>query len=344
MTALPQLVLHIGAGKAGSTSIQFALKRNAQALAAHDTAYVGLMLERVPGATAHDWCVEGQPSRYFRQPPQERPRVEGEAFETIHAELQRLGALGFTQVVWSNEAFLPFHNRIVRVIRRLAEAGVPVRIVCYLRRHDRWARSAYVQFGLKGKMHPGPIRGFRDWVAANPVAFADQVETWQRSFPGLVELYNFDALDDAVPHFCGLIGVEGIPSMRANEAPTNPMLAAYVVHNSEYDAPAPPEIMAVLTAPMRLQTERQSKVPPLEDLLPTTEDLVALQAECAPDLARLNALLAEQGQPPLVFDAPKPFARSTTGWEMDRLMLQMILALQRQVNDLRAEIAALRGG
>ncbi|QYK40372.1 MAG: hypothetical protein KF887_13185 [Paracoccaceae bacterium] len=343
MTRPPQLILHIGAGKAGSTAIQFALKRNPQVLAGQNAAYVGLMLEHVPGATQHDWCVEGQPNRFFRQPPRERARVDEEVYRVIRDGLDRFAAAGVDRVVWSNEAFLPNSERIIAIIQRLARDGVPLRIVCYVRRHDKWARSAYVQFGLKGKMYPGPIRSFAEWVESHPVAFADQVDTWRSAFPGVVELYNVDAVDDAVSHFCGIADLSGIPSMRANEAPSNPLLAAYVVHNSQIDQPAPPELMATLIAPMRISGPRQSTVAPLEALLPTTADLLALQETCRADFDRLNALLAEQGQPPLTFDTPDEQRRSVTPWEMDRLLLQMVLSLQKQVNELKAELEAKRG-
>lgn len=340
MTILPQLILHIGAGKTGSTSIQFALKRNGPLLAEQNAAYVGLMLEQVPGATRYDWCVEGQPHRFFEQPPQNRARVDDEVFQTIRDELERFGHEGVSRVVWSNEAFLPSSARIIRIAQRLVGAGLRLRIVCYLRRHDEWARSAYVQFALKGKHYPGPVRTFREWISTHPVAFAEQIETWRTAFPGMVELYNVDATDDAVAHFCAVCGIYGMPTLRANVAPSNASLAAYLVHNAQYDQPVMPDVFASLIAPMKISGPHETTVAPLEDLLPTTEDLVSLQDECRGDFDRLNHLLAEQGQDTLVFDAPKDLNRSATTWEMQRYMLQMIIALQKQVSSLQKQLGA----
>lgn len=343
MDNLPQLILHIGAGKAGSTAIQFALKRNMDLLLGQKAGYVGLMLEQVPGATAHDWCVEGEPQRFFNQPPADRRRVDDQVHSVIWRELRRLGALGVDRVIWSNEAFLSQSARIIEIVRRLAADGVDLRIICYLRRHDEWARSAYVQFGLKGKHYHGPIQSFRDWITKNPVKFAPDVETWRRAFPGWVELYNYDVIKDAVAHFATISAIEGLPSLRANESPSEAILAAHVVNNDQFEDPVMPEATARLLSQMRINAQRESRVPALDVLMPTSEDLVGVQGMCDLDLNHLNILLAAQGQPPLVFDAPADRRRGPTTWELDRLMLQMILSLQRQVGDLRAEIAALKG-
>ena len=344
MTTLPELILHIGAGKAGSTAIQFALKRNGEVLAGQNAAYLGLMLEQVPGAQSHDWCVDGQPKWYFRQPPRERARVDGEVYAVIRAELDRLAADGVDRAIWSNEAFLPSHERIIRIAQRLERDSVRLRIICYLRRHDTWARSFYVQFGLKGKYYNGPVRTFEEWTAAHPVAFADHVEAWQKAFPGRVELFNVDAVGDAVTHFATITAIEGLPSLRANESPSNALLTAFVVHNNQYKEEVSPDIMATLIAPMKILDPRASRLPALEDLLPTTEDLLRLQVTCREDFDRLNAMLAGQGQPALVFDIPEAQSRSTSQWDMNRMMLQMILSLQRQVGELKSEIAAIRNG
>ncbi|MEP5625277.1 MAG: hypothetical protein ABJP82_22120, partial [Hyphomicrobiales bacterium] len=67
MQTTPTLVLHIGAGKTGSTSIQFTLRQAAEKLAKQHTFYAGLMLEKLPVATQYSWCVEGAPHRYFQE-------------------------------------------------------------------------------------------------------------------------------------------------------------------------------------------------------------------------------------------------------------------------------------
>ena len=69
MADLPELIVHIGAGKAGSTSLQFTLRRNAEALSAAGLSYMGLALEEIPGAERHGWCERDRPQLFFSSGP-----------------------------------------------------------------------------------------------------------------------------------------------------------------------------------------------------------------------------------------------------------------------------------
>ena len=344
MSLYPELVFHIGAGKTGSTSIQFALLRNEEVLAAHRTSYFGLMLEKIPGALAYDWCQEGTPVNFFRTPPPDRARVAQEVKSVVLARLQDLRARGFTRAIWSNEAFLSRSDRILAIVRSLSEAGVPIRLIAYVRRHDKWARSAYVQFGLKGKSYPGPLRPFKTWVKDWSNGFASDLQTWDQAFPGKLEIYNFDMAPDVVSHFCGLLNLTGVESLRANESPSNALLAAWSVFNDQHAKPVMPEAFNRVAAALQVQGPRESTVPPLDRLLPGTDELLALQSEVRPDFDRINAMLVARHQPPLAFDRPDDKRREAEPWEIDRLMFQMIFALQKQVVELQDEVKKLGGG
>lgn len=65
MTPYPELILHIGAGKTGSTSVQFTLQRSREQLAAQGLGYLGLMLEEAEAARDMDWSVRGAPQAFF---------------------------------------------------------------------------------------------------------------------------------------------------------------------------------------------------------------------------------------------------------------------------------------
>lgn len=342
MPHYPELIIHIGAGKTGSTSIQFALRRNKQVLAEQKAAYLGLILELVPGALAHDWCQEGTPVNFFRTPPKDRARVAAEVKSVIIAELNRLAAEGVTRVIWSNEAFLSRHDRLVDIVRSLQAEGVPIRLICYVRRHDKWARSAYAQFGLKGKTYPGPLRDFKEWAKEWTKGFAPDIQIWSDAFPGLLELYNFDAMNDVVTHFCDLTNITGIDTLRANETPSNALLAAWAVFNSQFPKPVSPDAFTRLAAPLNVLGPKASTVAPLDKLLPTAADLVAMQEVYRDDFSRINQVLTSQGQPPLVFDQPDEKRRDVPAWELDRMLFQMAFSLQQQVLDLQEELRQLK--
>lgn len=336
MSSLPTLVLHIGAGKTGSTSIQFTLRRIPEVLAAQATAYAGLMLEKVPGATRHAWCVEGAPQRYFRA--QDRAGTNEEVYQTILAELKRQGELGARQVIWSNEAFLTRHDRILGVIEQLARDGVPIRLICYVRRHDKWARSAYVQFGIKFKTYTGPLRNFKEWTDHQNIAFAKDLEIWRTAFPDQLELYNFDEIKDVASHFMDLVDLQDIEVVRANDSPSNALLAAWSVFNGRQQETTLPNAFTRLAAPLKVLQPKGKPVPPLDELLPDANDLLAIQETYKADLEAVNAILEAQGQPPMVYGAVDEKRRDVSGWEIDRMLFQMVFSLQRQVLELQEKL------
>jgi len=337
-----ELIVHIGAGKTGSTSIQFSLRDAGPALVRQGVFYLGLMLERVPAAREHDWCVQGQPQRFFQS--RDPGTTDDEVFAVLKAELKRLEARGVTRAIWSNEAFLVQNRRILPILKRLAGEGVPVRVICYVRRHDKRARSAYVEFGLKSKRHEGDLRPFRDWVESHSIAYADNLAAWEAAFPGRVEVFNFDAIRDVSAHFCDLVGVSGVETSRANESPSVPHLAAWAVYNGSKAKPTWANDFRRVAQPLKLNGEGHRPVPPLEDLMPDAADIAAVQRTFAGDLAAVNAILRAQGQPEMAFGPVDLPSYEVTPWEMDRMLLQMVYALQEQVLRLQRKLEVLSPG
>lgn len=342
MSKFPTLIVHIGAGKTGSTSIQFTLRAARAQLSATQLAYLGLTLEHVPGAQqAHSWCVDSHPQALFQCQEKDRHATDTAVVETVLAELARLGSAGVTRAVWSNEAFMVRHARILPILVRLSEAGVRIQPIVYVRRHDDWARSGYVQFGIKFKNYEGPLRDFDDWLDGQDISYAPHLAAWRAAFDTL-EVYNFDAIADVTQHFLDRIGAPKLTPVRANDKPANALLAAWSVFNGRQSKRMMPAAFQRIAARLRILNDRGADVPPLDQLLPDTGQLEAVQQRFAEDLAEVNALLAQQGQPPMAYDAPRAADAHVARWEMERMMLTMIFSLQRQVITLEEELAALK--
>lgn len=340
MSSLPELLIHIGAGKTGSTSIQFTLKNAREALLAQNTAYAGLVLEYVQGARKYDWCTEGAPQKFFKS--EDNKRTKDEMYTVLRDALDRYAARGVRKVIWSNEAFLTRRDHVFDVVGRLAQDGVPIRLIAYVRRHDKWARSGYVQFGIKYKTYPGPLRNFAEWANAQDIGYHHSLEAWRKAFPGKLEIYNFDTAGDVVTHFLGKAGLEGIDVVRANDSPSNALLAVWAAFNNRSETPILPSAFMRLAKPLKILTSRYTLSPPIEELLPSAAQLVAVQDRYRMDLERVNRLLAENGEPPMVFDAPDEKNRTASTWEIDHMLLQMVFSLQKQVSDLQEEVETLK--
>lgn len=327
---VPELVVHIGAGKTGSTAIQFSLRdAGTDVLAAQGTAYAGLMLENIPGARSHDWCEPGAPQKFFQA--REAERTDDEVYQVLSAEMKRLHARGLRQLIWSNEAFLVQHKRIIPILQRLARDGVAIRIIAYVRRHDSRARSAYVEFGLKSKRYKGDLKTFGEWADSSTVTYGENLGVWQAAFADALRLFNFDAVGDVGAHFCEQAGLKGIATVRANESPSNALLAAWSVFNGDNPDPTWANDFRRLARPLKLTREDTRPVPPLDELMPDADDLEAV-----------NAILSRQGQPLMEFGEPRARDESVSAWEMDRMLLRMVFSLQRQVLQLKREIREMK--
>lgn len=336
---MPELIVHIGAGKTGSTSIQFSLRDATEALSRQKVAYLGLMLEQLPAAQQHAWCVQGQPQRFFQSRTPEQ--TDEELYQVLRRELARLDEQGITRAVWSNEAFMVQSRRVLKILTRLASDGITVRPMCYVRRHDKRARSAYVEFGLKSKRYPGPLRPFHEWADHHPLEYGENLVPWQAAFPQTLEVYNFDAVGDVAAHFSGVIGVEGVTPVHANESPSKALLAAWTVFNDSKQNPNWAGDFRRLTRPMRIHDASIRPVPPLSALMPTSDDLVDIQDRFQGDMDQINGILTEQGQPPLSFGKIEADTSDVTPWEMDQMLVRMVLSLQEQVQRLQQQVETL---
>ncbi|WP_238368368.1 hypothetical protein [Mesobacterium pallidum] len=340
MTEFPELILHIGTTKTGSTAIQVALRKSSDSLAKDAAAFLGISLENVQEARAYPWCQPGDAGRLLAGDFAKR---EEQVAAVVLAALTRLRQQGVQTAIWSNEAF--FGNaKIIPLIKRLRDAGVRVRVIIYIRRHDKWALSAYVQFALKGKDYSGRVKKFADWAAPRSIK-APFLRRWQDAFPGLVELYNFDVIDDVVDHFCRIVGLVGVEGGRANSAPSNALLSAWLVHNDRSNDSVKPLAFRKLGKALDILGPLETghpKTPPLAELYPSEQDLRSLLTNVSDDLDAVNQVLVEQGEPPL--DVSNVSVRQATvdSWELDQILFQAVFSLQRQVFELQDELEKVK--
>jgi hypothetical protein len=158
------VVLHIGMGKTGTTSLQAWLHRNRQRLADQGVLYpaspgerrhvrLGLAMQnpdREPG-TSFDW--RRQP---VATPRELRPLLEHELF----AELR--GAP--VPVLFSDEALFTASDAGLRYLRSLLDRiAASVRVVAYLRRQDDHVCSRYQQTIKLG----GEVRRMSEWLGGH---------------------------------------------------------------------------------------------------------------------------------------------------------------------------------
>ncbi len=337
MTDYPELVVHIGPGKTGSTSIQRLLEAQRETLMAQGVAWLGVGLEHCQTSRPRDWQ---QPARIhwllqFMSPAEAKSDLQ----QVLREELDRLAAAGFRRAVWSHEALFEFHPNTAGALQGLRDAGVTVRLLAYMRRYDDWIQSAYAQWGIRHKTYDGPVQSFGPWADANPPRFADHLQVWDTAFGAALVLRNYDSLPDVTADLLDFIGVAPLPAERSYATPEPSLLAAWGIHNSRVHAPRPPNSLGLLLEPSEVLAGGLPHLPPLEQMFPDPGSLARVIADSRADIDAVNAILVAKGSPPLPTMArSEHLLQPPETWDMLQLAMTMIFSLQEQVNALRSQI------
>jgi hypothetical protein len=332
-------IFHIGAGKTGTSSLQFTLRDSRPALAAAGVWYLGLMLEHAP-VRHFEWQVFGGTELFHRL-----PQAEGERQLRVVVEdtVQRAQAAGIHTLVWSSESFFDRYDKAIPPLQALVARGHTVDIVAYVRRHDAWVRSAYVQWGIKHKTTPGPVLPFKEWVARRRPFFAPTLRDYERAFPGHLHVRNLDQAGDAVGDFLRWAGLDhlSLPHVRDNVTPDNAEVLLRAVFNTGIREPALPMLFQRVIG--RHASFDQTPDEYLSALLPDAADLRQVRQDCVDDREAINHWLARSGQQPLASD---DLALRPSGVSTERLVMglaQLCVFQTRRMEALERRLTALEG-
>jgi len=140
---LRRLILHLGMGKTGSTTLQTFLKKNRDLLLSEGFAV------SCPGE------IQPDPHRNLMDTPR--------FLNAVDVVLDRVRAAGADSLIWSLEGFgtVQFAHdpaRLDAILSRLPASDVQV--VAYVRRQDSFAASAYLQWNVVHKGYKGPVQTF----------------------------------------------------------------------------------------------------------------------------------------------------------------------------------------
>ncbi|KAA1426301.1 hypothetical protein [Nocardioides antri] len=177
-SAPPEVVLHIGSDKTGTTSLQQLLRRNRRELAGR-----GILYPRAPGPVRHaglglyarpdhallesrDWLRGGYPA-----PDVFRRRLRRRL-------VREVATWAPARVVLSDESLARMAPDSITRLRGLIDAlGGPVRVVVYLRRQDDHLVSRYQQAVKVGEVLPLAAWALRDF--SSMYDFAALLRNWQ---------------------------------------------------------------------------------------------------------------------------------------------------------------------
>jgi len=203
-----RLIVHIGSGKSGSTSIQAWCRNNTEELQKHRARYLGLYFEETPHSSCATQSTAHQ--QFFR----DLRAKEGTAATTLRRILPAIiddaAKDGIETLIWSNEALFSAYDELGECIAEINRL-VPVTLVAYIRRQESWLLSAYQQWGIKHKTVQGPVPDFTTWVEQwiSECDYASIFSEWEHYIEkenisiGIVE-----RTDNVVADFCNRCGLD----------------------------------------------------------------------------------------------------------------------------------------
>ena len=175
-----ELVLHIGSGKTGTSSIQRLLRRNRRLLRQH-----GVLFPSSPGPRRHvrfglnfktdDELVETRP---YRAQGHRSPEAFRETFRTeLFAEIEQARP---STVLISDEALYGSDDESLSRLRSFTDAyAARLRLVCYLRRQDDHLVSRYQQVVKTGETRTLAERT-AEFEHTKTYDYAARLDTWAR--------------------------------------------------------------------------------------------------------------------------------------------------------------------
>lgn len=330
-----RLIIHVGAGKTGTTSIQETLKSNREKLQAQGFWYLGLMLEHAP-IIRYPWQV---PEGFWDLMRLKDEEVTNQLVEVLGGSLSEIKSQSGHTAILSNESF--FHNKkpLKDAIEVLLNKGWCIEAVAYVRRYDDWARSAYSQWGLKHKTYAGKLQPFSQWIKNADYRFGANLQLWLNCRGIVCAVRNADQAGDVVKDFFAYLGIsmDGLSTQRLNEQLSTEELLLRALFNSQFSSGVLPYQFDRIMGTQNIDYG-VSALSFLSSYLPTETELKTHLANCLPDASEVNQMLADNGQQPLDM-TPKNFVNKEIDLGKVVATLFMMLAFQsKKLHHLEAKI------
>jgi hypothetical protein len=226
---MSRAIIHIGAGKTGSTAIQYFLTHNAGALRRLGFSYpiVAEASTRADGANHNRLAYRLLEPR---QTATERTMARALARSARESPVTLLSAevlymRPFETECISPQAYLEAKNAAIDRLFDLLAPFDQVDVLCYVRRHDRWIESIYNERIKTGRERGTTFAEFAGRFGRSH--YRPQLEAWAKRAPVSVRPYETAALGESglTGDFCSAVGIkERLPDPPKSVRSSNPAL------------------------------------------------------------------------------------------------------------------------
>lgn len=194
-----KLILHIGMGKTGTSSIQTALRTGTEELAAQKVHYLGMWFDMIdPAYHGHAGLRE------FLALDETAQQNAATAFLSHMEQLAQ--STGADTFILSNEGIFSNVHRITPFLQAL-QPHLDLSVIAYIRNPYKWLPSAFTQWGLFHKQNTGPLQSFSERATALTAQYA-AMPAWIEIYGGQLTVRKHDTSVDVVQDFsetCGIV-------------------------------------------------------------------------------------------------------------------------------------------
>ena len=228
-----KLFMHIGMGKTGTSSIQFALSQNTAQLTSQQARYLGMWFEAIDPKYANHLGF-----REFCQLPEEALIASARTFANHLTTLEK--SEGVRTFLFSNEAMFGAGPHLKPFIAELAN-HIDLALIAYVRNPYNWLPSAFTQWGLFHKQQTGPLQPFRD-RCHTLIGQYSALPFWIDTFGDRLTVRRHDTTMDVVTDFAGITGLAlAAPDKRKLERPEPAEILLRAAFNNRFPQEVFPE-------------------------------------------------------------------------------------------------------
>lgn len=229
-----RLIIHIGMGKTGTSSIQECLRLNVSMLGRQGVEYLGLWFNVISQAFVGHAGFD----KFLKQDREQKQ----ESAEIFYQKLKEIyEQRGIETFILSNEGIVCAGPQINPFLEKLVALGVDVSFIVYVRDPRSWLPSAYTQWGLSHKYNTGPIQPFRQ-RAKELIHHYNCLKFWIDNYNDVTVFRKFSTDIDVIADFAAAIGYD-LPPIERRELeraePADIVLRAFF--NDSFDGAVLPE-------------------------------------------------------------------------------------------------------
>ncbi|TDK50901.1 polysaccharide biosynthesis protein [Antarcticimicrobium luteum] len=204
-----EVILHIGMGKTGTSSIQTALANSGGQLAERGYSYLGMWFDLIE-PRFHGIAGQGA---FFQSAPEE---MKDHARKFLAALREKAAQSGVNRFILSNEDIYAGVCQIAPFVSELRQHAA-VRLIAYVRDPYEWLPSAYSQWAIFHKLHPGRIQSYQEF-SRHIVKVYSGFQLWEADFHDILTVRPFMKSGNVVEDFSAVLGLPlEVPEQRMLE-------------------------------------------------------------------------------------------------------------------------------